>query len=324
MKPVLEVKDLKAYYRTFFGYVRAVDGVSFELGKGEILGVIGESGSGKSSLAHAIVLPKPPLRVVNGSAVLYTNSHGVELTKLGEKERRTVLGSKVALIPQYALDALPVVRKVKHLLRDMAREKNIPYEKLRDMFLERLRDVNLSESVLEKYPLELSGGMRQRTIIVLTTLFNPEVLIADEPTSALDVVSQRQVLELLRKLRDEGKVGSIIYITHDIATVRQIASRMLVMYAGRVVESGGIEETIAKPLHPYTRALINSVPPLGPSYSERRFEGLKGAPPSLLNPPEGCRFRPRCPYAFKRCGEEPPLVTVEGGRRVSCWLYYER
>ena len=324
MKAILEVRDLKAYYRTPFGTVRAVDGVSFELKEGEILGVIGESGCGKSTLAQAIVLPKPPLQVVGGLALLNTDGSSVDLTKLDSRSRRRILGSKISLIPQYVMDALPTVKKIKDLLADLAREKGRPYEELRELFVKRLREVNLSESVIERYPLELSGGMKQRTVIVLATLFNPSVLIADEPTSALDVVSQRQVLELLQQLRDTGTVKSIIYITHDIATVRQIADRVMVMYAGKIAEIGRLEDIISEPLHPYTKALIGSVPELKVSHYEKRLRGLGGVPPSLRNPPRGCRFYPRCPYAAARCLEEPPSIRVGEDRVVNCWLYYGR
>uniref|UniRef100_A0A7J3X7E3 ABC transporter ATP-binding protein n=1 Tax=Thermofilum pendens TaxID=2269 RepID=A0A7J3X7E3_THEPE len=325
MKPLLEVKNLRAYYRTFFGVVRAVDGVSFELYRGEILGIIGESGCGKSSLVQSIVMPKPPLRVVEGSVLLHENGRVVDLTRLDSRTRRSFLGTRISLVPQYVMDALPTVRRVRDVLRDIAREKKLDYEELKKLFVRRLRGVNLDESVLERYPLELSGGMRQRTILALATLFNPDILIADEPASALDLVSQRQVLELIRQLRDEKIVGSVIYITHDIASVRQIADRVLVMYAGKILESGSVEDIVNEPLHPYTKVLIKSVPPLGVSYTERRLEGLKGAPPSLLSPPPGCRFAPRCPYAFARCmKEETPLVETKEGRVVSCWLYLER
>jgi len=325
MKPLLEVKNLRAYYRTFFGVVRAVDGVSFELYRGEILGIIGESGCGKSSLVQSIVMPKPPLRVVEGSVLLHENGRVVDLTRLDSRTRRSFLGTRISLVPQYVMDALPTVRRVRDVLRDIAREKKLDYEELKKLFVRRLRGVNLDESVLERYPLELSGGMRQRTILALATLFNPDILIADEPASALDLVSQRQVLELIRQLRDEKIVGSVIYITHDIASVRQIADRVLVMYAGKILESGSVEDIVNEPLHPYTKVLIKSVPPLGVSYTERRLEGLKGAPPSLLSPPPGCRFAPRCPYAFARCmKEEAPLVETKEGRVVSCWLYLER
>lgn len=323
MKTILEVRDLKACYKTPFGSIRAVDGVSFELKEGEVLGIIGESGSGKSTLAQSIVLPKPPLYVTGGSVLLNVDGSSLDLVRLDSSNRKHILGSKISLIPQYVMDALPTVRKIKHLLKDLAREKGYSYEELKNLFVKRLREVNLSESIVERYPLELSGGMKQRTIIVLATLFNPSVLIADEPTSALDVVSQRQVLELLLQLRDTGTVKSIIYITHDIATVRQIADKVMVMYAGKVVEIGGLEDVISQPLHPYTKALIGSVPELRVSHYERRLEGLKGSPPNLRNPPEGCRFRTRCPYAVARCTEDPPSIRVGEDRIVNCWLYYQ-
>jgi len=219
------------------------------------------------------------------------------------------------------LTQLPAIKKIKMFLKDIASEKKVEYDELVAKFKERLRQVNLPEKVLDMYPLQLSGGMKQRVLIAISTLFKPSLLIADEPTSALDVVTQRQVVELLRDLRDEGTVDSLMIITHDITLVRQIADRIVTMYAGKLVEEGEVEEIIREPLHPYTSLLVKSIPPIGLNYKQNKLRGLGGAPPSLLNPPKGCRFHPRCPHAMDKCRvEEPPIIQI-GRSRVSCWLY---
>ncbi len=317
MTTILKLENYKVYYETPNGYVRAVDGVNLEVEKGEILGLIGESGCGKSTLVMSLVLPKPPMKIMGGRALLGK----IDLTKLSWDERRKILLTKLSIIPQYALDALPVIKKIGAFLSDLAKDKNIPEDQVIEKFIERIKLVGLPTNVIDMYPLELSGGMRQRVIIALSTIFSPDLLIADEPTSALDVSTQRQVLELLRNLRDTGIVKSIIFVTHDIASVRQIADRIAVMYAGKIVEISSVEEIIKNPLHPYTQGLIRAVPVLGINYKKKRLSGLPGQPPNLLNPPSGCRFYPRCKYATPKCiKEEPPSVNINS-RIVSCWLY---
>ena len=321
MSILLNVENYKVYYRTLSGYIRAVDGVYLSVDKGKIIGVVGESGSGKSTLALSLVLPKPPM-VIKGRRVIFDNS--IDMLNLNTNERRKLLFTRISIIPQYSLDALPVIKKIRKLITDLARDKNIDVEELLNLFKERLKTVNLPDRVLDMYPIELSGGMRQRVVIAISTLLKPDLLIADEPTSALDVVTQRQVLELLTDLRDQGIIRSLIFITHDIAAVRQIADKIATMYAGKIVEIGDLESTITSPLHPYTSLLIKSVPSLEVSYRTKTLRGLGGIPPSLLNPPEGCRFHPRCPYVKPTCTrEEPPLVKV-GSSYVACWLYSKR
>lgn len=322
MSVILKLENYKVYYKVFGGTVKAVDGVNLDVRRGEILGIIGESGCGKSTLVQSLVLPKPPMFIVGGSAKLLDS---IELTKLNSSERRKILLTKMALVPQYVLDALPVIKKIRVFLKDLAKDKNIEYEKLVTIFNERLKLVNLPSKVLDMYPLELSGGMRQRVVIALSTLFSPDLLIADEPTSALDVVTQRYVLELIRDLVDQKIVGSVTFITHDIASIRQIADRIATMYAGKIIEVGLLEDVMSSPLHPYTGMLIKSVPTLEQSYKITRLSGLAGVPPSLLNPPLGCRFNPRCPFAMDICRrDEPPLIVIDKERNVSCWLYSKR
>jgi len=315
----LEVKSYKVYYKTFNGHVRAVDGVDLNVHQGEIVGLIGESGCGKSTLAQSIILLRPPMEYMGGSVIL---NGRYDLTKMSPEKRKEIMLKEIALIPQYALDALPIIKKIRVFVNDLARDKGFNEKELLEIFKERLRQVNLTERILDMYPLELSGGMKQRVVIAVSTLFRPRLLIADEPASALDVVTQRQVLELLKQLRDDGIVGSLLFITHDIASIVQIADKIATMYAGKVVEVGSAETIIKEPQHPYTFLLINSIPLLGVSYKEKRLTGLGGAPPNLLNPPSGCRFHPRCPYAMPKCSEEqPPLTNLGEGHSVFCWLY---
>lgn len=317
MTSMLVLDNYRAYYRTLKGYVRAVDGVNLEIYDGEILGLIGESGSGKSTLVMSLVLPKPPLVIVGGSARFYD----IELTRLPLSERRKILLYEISIIPQYALDALPAIKKIKSFLRDLARDKGVDEEDVIAKFVERIKVIGLPREVLDMYPIELSGGMRQRVVIALATLFSPKLLIADEPTSALDVSTQRQVLELLVSLKETGIVRSIIFVTHDIASVRQIADRIAIMYAGKIVEVGDLEDVIREPMHPYTLGLIKAVPTLGINYKQRKLYGLPGSSPNLIDPPPGCRFHPRCPYSMPICKEKEPPPMVIGRRVVSCWLY---
>ncbi|MEM1878885.1 MAG: ABC transporter ATP-binding protein [Desulfurococcaceae archaeon] len=315
---MLEAEDYRVYYKTLSGYIRAVDGVHIKVYSGLIVGIIGESGCGKSTLAQSIVYPKYPMFYAGGKLVF---DEKYNLTEIPLNERKKLLLTHLAYIPQYALDALPVIKKIGNFIADIAKDKGVSKEELLSLFKERLKQVNLPMKVLDMYPIELSGGMRQRVVIAITTLLKPKLLIADEPTSALDVVTQRQVLELLRDLRDQKLVESLVMISHDVASIRQIADYIATMYAGKIVEIGPVEDTIKDPLHPYTSLLIKAIPPIGASYKTERLRGLSGSPPSLLNPPPGCRFHPRCPHAFSRCKqEEPPLVKV-GNSTVACWLY---
>ena len=319
---VLRLKEYRVYYKTFTGIVRAVDGVDLEVRRGEVLGIIGESGCGKSTMVQSLVLPKPPMFIAGGSATLLGE---IDLAKIDSSKRREVLLKNIALIPQYVMDALPAIKKIKVFIKDLAKDKGVEYEELVGKFVERLKLVNLPREVLDMYPIQLSGGMKQRVIISIATLFNPDLLIADEPTSALDVVTQRYVLELLRDLVNQKIAGSLMFITHDIASIRQIANRIATMYAGKIVEVGPLEDVVSSPLHPYTAMLIKSVPTIEQSYKATRLSGLAGSPPSLINPPPGCRFHPRCPYAMDVCRrEEPPMIEVEKGRFVACWLYTKK
>lgn len=317
----LEISDYRVYYKTLSGYVKAVDGADLEIHAGQIVGLIGESGCGKSTLAQSLVMLKYPMVYKGGSVFL---SGEYDLTKMTPEERRRVLLKELSIIPQYALDALPVIKKIKAFVKDLARDKGMSEREVVEVFKERIKQVNLPDRILDMYPLELSGGMRQRVVIAVSTLFKPNLLIADEPTSALDVVTQRQVLELLKKLRDDQVIRSLLFITHDVASIRQIADRIATMYAGKIVEEGPVDAMLKDPLHPYTKLLVRSIPPIGLSHREMKLRGLAGSPPSLFNPPSGCRFHPRCPHAMERCEiEEPPKIR-ENNHTVSCWLHVKR
>ncbi|MCE4598698.1 MAG: ABC transporter ATP-binding protein [Desulfurococcales archaeon] len=312
---LLRVEDLHVYYLTLRGYVRAVDGVTFTLTKGEVLGIAGESGSGKSTLVNYIILPKPPMVRVKGR-IYYK---GLELTGLAREELGKIRYKGISIIPQYAMDSLSPTKKVKRIILDLARGRS--REDLIEKARERLKLVNLSERVLDMYPIELSGGMKQRVVMVISTLLDPDVLIADEITSALDVTTQRAVLEMIRDFKETGIIKSVIFVTHDIAALYQIADRIMVMYAGKLVEIGDADGVVGNPKHPYTRALIESLPRIGVRYKVKRLKGIPGSPPSLLNPPRGCRFSPRCSEALEKCRFEEPPETLVDGRRVYCWLY---
>jgi len=309
--------------------IKAVDGVSLRIFERDVVGVVGESGSGKSTLANVMMMNiRPPLMFVGGSVRLNVGKEVLELQKLDRDVlREKVWGREIAIVPQSALNALMPTLKIRKLILDVVKSHNpdVVEDEVIGLALKRFREIGLPEIAINMYPFELSGGMRQRAVIAIATLLNPRLLIADEPTSALDVVTQKMVLKTFLDVYNRNIIKSIVFITHDIATVRQIATRIVIMYAGKIVEDGSVEEVVAKPLHPYTDGLLGSV--LTPE-EEIRKRGLKyipGQPPDLANPPPGCRFHPRCPFAMDICRrEEPPFIEVEKTRFVACWLYSKR
>jgi peptide/nickel transport system ATP-binding protein len=225
----------------------------------------------------------------------------------------------VSIVPQYAMSALNPTRKIGKIAEELLESRGIDFEDVEPELVRRLELVGLSADVLGMFPIELSGGMKQRTVMVLSTLLNPSLLIADEVTSALDVSSQRAVAEMLVEFRERSYVKSMVFITHDLAILYQAADTILVMYAGRLAEKASSDAIISTPKHPYTQLLVSSLPEVGVRYENRRLQGIPGKPPSLLQPPQGCRFRDRCPLAFAKCAEQPPFVEVEPGHRVACW-----
>ncbi len=324
---ILEVKNLRAYYFTRGGIVKAVDGVDLYIDRKVIIGIVGESGCGKSTLARVLSMDiEPPLKLVSGDIAI----EGIKVSDMSLSEiKRKIAGIKIALVPQSAMNALVPTVRIKDFIRDVVKEKlNYSVKEILKLAKERFEELNLPLTALDMYPFELSGGMRQRALIAIATLLNPTILIADEPTSALDVSTQKMVLETLFNIYKRNLVKSILFISHDIATVRQIAEMITVMYAGKIVEIGSTGQLINEPLHPYSRGLLFSILTPEPQIRERveKVETfiLKGEPPSLISPPSGCRFHPRCPYAMDICRrKEPPLIEVEKHRFVSCWLYMQ-
>ncbi|HAF70480.1 MAG: Oligopeptide/dipeptide ABC transporter, ATPase subunit [Acetothermia bacterium 64_32] len=311
----LKVEGLRVYYQTLRGDVRALDGASFSVGDGEIMGLAGESGCGKSTLGRSLILLKPPMKYVGGEVLL----DGDPLPIWDRERMAPYRYKKVSIIPQQAMNALNPTRKIGRLIRELLEARGVSSRDLLPELKRRLDLVELSHEVLKMYPIELSGGMKQRVVMVISTLLDPSLLIADEVTSALDVSTQKRVAEMLVGFRDHKFVRSMIVITHDISILYQIADSILVMYAGKLAEKGPTEAIVRRPRHPYTQLLISSLPEIGVRHTERRLSGIPGSPPPLLEPPQGCRFRERCPVAFDRCREEPPFEELAPGHLVACW-----
>ncbi|MBG0832919.1 ABC transporter ATP-binding protein [Planomonospora sp. ID67723] len=309
----LRVNDLRVHYRTLKGEVKALDGVTFEVGDGEILGLAGESGCGKTTLGKSLIRMDGRMRHAGGTAEL----DGAELPIGDDRAMDRFRFREVSIIPQYAMSAMNPTRKIGRMVDELLRARGAEPDgaELR----RRLDLVELPHTVLERYPIELSGGMKQRMVMVISTLLDPSLLIADEITSALDVSTQKAVARTLTEFRERGFVRSMVFITHDISLTYQIADTIMVMYAGKLAEKAPADTIVTRPRHPYTRLLISSLPEVGVRYSDRRLSGIPGSPPALLDPPAGCRFRDRCPLAFDRCAEEPPAVEVAPGHHVSCW-----
>jgi peptide/nickel transport system ATP-binding protein len=311
----LAVDDLSVHYRTLKGNVKALDGVTFRVEDGEIMGVAGESGCGKTTLGKSLIRLDGRMQVVGGTVRL----DDVELPIADDRAMNEFRYRRVSIVPQYAMSALNPIRKIGRMISELLGSRGVAYDETLPELRRRLELVGLGSDVLDKYPIELSGGMKQRVVLVLSTLLNPSLLIADELTSALDVSTQKAVAEMLVEFRDRGYVQSTIVITHDLSILYQIADTILVMYAGKVVEKASAGEITESPLHPYTQLLIASLPEVGVRFDEQRLSGIPGRPPSLLKPPQGCRFRARCPVADEACAQEPPFVELRPGRRVACW-----
>jgi oligopeptide transport system ATP-binding protein len=319
---LLEVDDLHVEFKTDYGIVHAVNGISYTLDEGETLAILGESGSGKSVSAQAImgILDMPPARIPKGSL----RFRGVDLLGLDESERRGYRGNKIAMIFQDALTALNPVYSVGFQIGEMfmvhrgmsrrdAKRKAIE-------LMERVRIPSARERVGD-YPHQFSGGMRQRVMIAMSLSLDPDILIADEPTTALDVTVQAQIMELLADLQKETGMG-LILITHDLAVVADVSDRLAVMYAGKIVETGGVYDIYQRPAHPYTEGLMQSIPRI--DMKGIRLDPIRGAPPSLMRIPPGCPFHPRCPYARERCRHDvPPLYEVTAMRRSACHYWEE-
>jgi len=317
---VLVVRDLKTYFYTKNGAVKAVDGVSFDVRKGEIVGLVGESGCGKSitSLSILRLVPQPAGRIVSGEIFFA----GEDLLKKTDEEMRQLRGDRWSMIPQDPMVSMNQLLSVGYQLGEVLRYHKKTHEgSLRERCIKLLERVQVPspEGRIDDYPFQFSGGMCQRVLISMAIANNPDLLIADEPTTALDVTIQAQILNLMRQIQRESNTA-VILITHDLAAVAQICTRILVMYAGRIVEQAPVLTFYRNPSHPYAVSLIKSVPVLG-HRSDRLFS-IGGQPPDQLNPPPGCRFAPRCDKAMPICSEKyPPETTIEENHQVSCWLY---
>ena len=316
---LLELQDVTTTFFTKQGEVRAVDGVSFSVGKGEVVGLVGESGCGKSvtSLSIMRLVPQPAGKIVSGK-ILFNNE---DLLQKTEEEMRQLRGDRLSMILQDPMVAMNQLLTVGNQLGEPFRFHDKVKGSLREMCIRLLEKVKVPapESRVDDYPFQFSGGMSQRALIAMGIANSPDLLIADEPTTALDVTIAAQVLKLMKEIQKETN-SSIILITHDLATVAQICSRVLVMYAGRIVETAPIKTFYKNPAHPYSVGLIRSVPVLGQPVD--RLFSISGQPPSLFAMPKGCRFAPRCDKAGKRCFKEyPPETWLEEDHSVACWLY---
>jgi len=317
-QPILEVKDLRTYFRTRWGTVKAVDGVSFDLHRGETLGLVGESGSGKSvtMLSLMQLIPIPPGRIVSGEILL----DGENLLELTDDQMSKVRGSQIALIIQDPMTSLnPVFSIGNQVMEAIKIHQDIPRKSVWEKALDVLRKVNIpaAETRMRDYPHQLSGGMRQRVVGAISISCQPSVLIADEPTTSLDVTIQAQYLKLLKQLQQESNLG-LIFITHDFGIVAKMCDKVAVMYAGKIVEQGTVRDIFNHPSHPYTEALLASVPKLEEDVD--RLYSIEGQPPALHDLPPGCPFAPRCPYVMEQCREEyPPAFQVDEAHSAACW-----
>ena len=322
---VLNVENLKAYYITkAYGIertVKAVDNVSLSINENEIFGIAGESGCGKTTLIKALSATiRPPLQISGGSVVYNFNGKKVNIYDLDDEQLRQTRWENISYMPQGSMNVLNPVQRIRKTFKDfVGAHRNIVKDrnKFEQTVYDHLRDLGLPDEALGAYPHQLSGGMKQRVTIALATILGPNVIIADEPTTALDVVVQRGVVQLFKKIQAEQK-NTVLMVTHDMAIHANMADRLAIMYAGRIVEEAKVDDIFFAPAHPYTQYLIGSLPEIG----DKSYKvSAPGAPPNLAEPPAGCRFHPRCPEAKPECKEQmPELVTIGEGHKVACFL----
>ena len=315
----LEVENLRTYFNTPEGIVKSVDGVSFSIKKGETLALVGESGCGKTVTSLSLIRLLPDTADIKADLFMLD---GKEIKELSKSEARSIRGSKISMIFQEPMTSLNPVYKIERQLGEVFTLHNpsLTKEQVKELSIEILKKVGIPNPAerLKVYPHQLSGGLRQRVMIAISLAANPQMLIADEPTTALDVTIQAQILDLLRSLQKDMKM-SILMITHDLGVVSQIADRVAVMYAGKIIEEGNLNDIFTDPWHPYTKLLILSIPGIKVTRGGR-LEAIVGTVPNPLNFPKGCRFSPRCPYAMDICRQKEPEQYVNGSRKVSCFL----
>jgi len=324
--PLIELRDLHTYFYTEDGVVKAVDGVTFAIERERTLGVVGESGCGKSVTALSIMglVPMPPGKIAGGKIFFHRNSHPIELTALNPKGReyRSIRGKEIAMIFQEPMTSLNPVFTIGYQIMEAIRlHQKVGKKEARAKAIEMLRQVGipLPEQRVDEYPHQLSGGMRQRAMIAMALSCNPSLLIADEPTTALDVTIQAQVLDLMRYIQQKFRM-SIMFITHNLGVVAEMCQDVVVMYLGKVVEQAPVRPLYHDPKHPYTQGLLHSIPSL--ASRKRRLEPITGVVPDPLDAPPGCPFNPRCPHVMEVCTREmPPLEEIAPHHQVACWLY---
>jgi peptide/nickel transport system ATP-binding protein len=309
----LSVLGLTAYYFAKEGVVKAVDNITFAIGENESLGIAGESACGKSTLASTLLRAlQHPGKIVGGSVII----DGIDIAKLSDKDfNKSIRWKKIAIIFQGAMNTLDPVYKIGDQMREILQQHQFEGN-TEDSILKALEQVGLDRDISKRYPHEVSGGMKQRVVIAMALLLNPDIVIADEPTTALDVIAQAQIINLLKRLKKENGL-TIILITHDLGIISEIADKIAIMYAGQLVEIGKASEIYKNPKHPYTQALISAIPTLRDT---KQIAFIKGNPPDLTRPPPGCRFYERCPHAMNICKEDPPEIATETGF-TRCWLY---
>ncbi len=318
MATILDIRDLNVHFPINIGTVQAVNGVNLKLEQGEVMGLVGESGCGKSTLGFSILrLLRPPGRIVGGE-ILY---HGEDIVQMSEKEILDLRGSRIAMIFQDPLTSLnPLYRIDHHYLETLfTHEKGISKSEALEKAENMLEALGIARDRLAEYPHQMSGGMRQRIMIGLGLVLNPDLIIADEPTTALDVIVEAQFLDLMDDLRKEFNL-TIILITHNLGNVAQLADRITVMYGGNIMEVGQAQAIFDDPFHPYTQGLLASIPNI--KLDQPKLETMPGSPPDLVKPPAGCVFHPRCPKVMNRCRQKKPAAFEKDSRLVSCWLHW--
>lgn len=319
-KTILDVRELTTKYITRFGEdVYAVDRVSLQIEEGKSLGIAGESGCGKSTLALSLMgYYFPPLHYISGEIIV----DGKNISSMQPDDvRKHVLGTDIAYIPQAAMNALNPTRKIIKFIEDVihAHDPKMPKKTIYEMACQRFERLGLPPEVLQKHAVELSGGMKQRTVIAISTILSPKVLIADEPSSALDVTSQKMVIKMLRNLMEMGYIKAMIFITHELPLLYNVTDDIMVMYAGQIVEQGPAKQMVFDPVHPYSKGLMGSIIVPEEGVRSHKLAAIPGTPPNLKHPPQGCRFAERCAYAVPACGlHDLPMVTFDEGRGYRC------
>ncbi|RLG58755.1 MAG: ABC transporter ATP-binding protein [Candidatus Hydrothermarchaeota archaeon] len=313
---LLEIKDLRVRYSTERGIVKAIDGLYFRMEKGETVGLIGESGSGKSSLGFSILRLLPPNgKIISGEIIF----KGKDLLKLSEKEMLKIRGKSISMVFQDPMTSLnPLMKIGDHLIETILIHEKMSKEEAKEKAISLLEKVGIPPDRFNYYPHQFSGGMRQRIMIALALALDPDLVIADEPVTALDVITQAKIIDLLKDLKRQYNMG-LIFITHDISVVAEIADKIALMYAGNIVEFADAASIFEEPLHPYTKMLLEAIPNI--ELEEQKLKYIPGTPPDLVSPPSGCRFHPRCPYAKEICKKEEPKLKNLNGRMIKCHRY---